>query len=301
MTTPIEHPIEHRVAGREGAAPLVAALAGWEPFGGHVTQLHAGDVGWFLRLPDDQVEGPLHGWWRGDRLVAVALVDGVIARPRLSPDSVGDRELCESVAEVVAAMPGAEVWTDAQPGSVLRTLLVARGWELDRDVWVALHVSFSGGWDELAPAVLREAAAVEGVAPTVTDADVDDRVSVQQVAFRHTTFGSEAWRRMAAGPGFDPALDLLARDPGGAAVAAATAWSAGRDKCGILEPVGTHQEHRDQGHDRRVVLAAMDALQRAGASGMSVSTPGRNQPGIALFRSCGMRPVESLQALTRET
>ncbi len=296
MTTPIER----RSVGREGATPLVAALAAWEPFGGHVAGLHAGDVGWHLRLPDDHVEGRLHGWWRDDRLVAVALVDGVIARPRLAPDCLGDREVCEAVAGLVDAMPGDEAWTDAAPGSLLRTLLVARGWDLDRDVWVSLHLSFSAGWDELAPGVLRAAAAVEGVAPTASDQDVHDRVSVQPLAFTHSTPAVDGWHRMAAGTGFDPALDLLARDSDGRPVAAATAWSSGRDKCGILEPVGTHREHRDHGHGRRVVLAAIDALHRAGASGVALSTPGRNQPGIAMFRSCGLRPVESLQALTRE-
>jgi len=293
--------ITRRTFGRADCAELVAALSTWQPFGGHVTGLHPGDIGWHLRLPDEQIDGTLHGWWRGDRLVAVALIEGVIARPQIAPGCGTDREVCEAVATVVAGMPGDEVWTDAEPGSLLRTLLVARGWELDRDVWVALHLPFTAGWDELAPAVLREAAAVEGVAPTATDADVHDRVAVQQVAFRQSTFAVEAWHRMAAGPGFDPSLDLLARDDDGVPVAAATAWAAGRDRCGILEPVGTHHEHRGRGHGRRVVLAAINALHRTGASGVAVATPGRNQPGIALYRSCGLRPVESLQALTRET
>lgn len=84
-------------------------------------------------------------------------------------------------------MPGDETWTDAQPGSLLRTLLVARGWALDRDVWVALHAPFTAGWDELAPAMLREAAAVRGVAPTASRTDVDERASVQQAVFTHPT------------------------------------------------------------------------------------------------------------------
>ena len=68
---------------------------------------------------------------------------------------------------------------------------------------------------------------------------------------------------------------------------------------GILEPVATHREHRRAGHGRRVVHAAFDALAAVGASGVAVCTPGTNAGAIGLYVAAGMRPIETLQDLTR--
>jgi len=97
----------------------------------------------------------------------------------------------------------------------------------------------------------------------------------------------------------DPALDLLARDADGQPVAAATAWAAGPGRCGILEPMGTHRAARGRGHGRGVVLAALAALARAGASGVTVHTPASNSGAVATYVSCGLRPLQSTEALVR--
>ena len=208
-------------------------------------------------------------------------------RPRIAPAYVDDLEVCGTVAEAIDAIPHDEAWSDAQPGSVLRTLLVARGWTLDPDLWTALHLDLR----------TAEPFAVAGVTPT--GEDVAARVDVQFHGFDRSTFTEDAWHRMAAGPGFDPALDLVAWDLDGVPVAGATAWSAGAGRCGILEPVATHREHRRAGHGRRVVHAAFNALAAAGASGVAVCTPGTNDSALGLYTAAGMRPVETLQALTR--
>ena len=82
-------------------------------------------------------------------------------------------------------------------------------------------------------------------------------------------------------------------------MSAATAWSAGPGTCAILEPVGTHADHRGGGHGRRVVLAALGALARAGASGVTVHTPASNRTAVAAYESCGLRPLQSTEALVR--
>ncbi len=291
------------MVGREGVAPLITALEEWAAPGGHVTGLHAGDVGWHLRLPDEVLRrrpgDGIVGWWREGQVVAVALMEGDVARPEVAPDCVDDLAVCQAVADAVEEIPDAEVWTDAQPGSLVRTLLAAHGWRLDADRWLALHLAIAPPVDELAPAVLREAAAVPGVTATLTEADVEARVAVQRAAFAHSTFTLDAWHRMAAGPGFRQDLDLLARDGDGTPVAAATGWLAGPGRCGLLEPVGTRREHRHHGYGRRIVLAAIHALATAGASGVGVCTPGRNDAAVAMYESCGLRPVETVQAMVR--
>ena len=277
----------HQVGYDRNVDELVSAMAAWEPAGGHVAGLHVGDVGWHQRLPAEEYDDTVLGWWRDGRLVAAALIEGPAARPRIAPGSLDDPEVCGALADVLDALPAAEVWSDAQPGSLLRTLLVARGWQLDPDLWVALHVDLTR----------VQVPTVAGV--DETGHDIDDRVTVQRNGFEGSTFTAEAWQRMASGPAFDPALDLVARDEDGTPVAGATAWSAGPGRCGVLEPVATHRDHRGRGHGRRIVRAALARLQRAGASGAGVCTPGTNTAANGLYASAGMRPVETLQALTR--
>jgi ribosomal protein S18 acetylase RimI-like enzyme len=279
--------IEQREHGRDDVAELIGALAAWEAPGGHAPVLHVGDVGWHLRGDDDALMGTIRSWWRDGRLVAAALVEGPTARPRIAPGCLHDVEVCRALAEAIDETPHDEAWSDAQPGSLLRTLLVGRGWTLDPDVWTALHRD------------LRAYEPSGEVCVTPTGDDVEARVDVQFHGFDNSTFTTQAWHRMAAGPGFDPSLDLVAWDHDGVPVAGATAWSAGPGRCGILEPVATHREHRRAGHGRRVVLAAFDALASAGASGVSVCTPGTNAAALALYTNAGMRPVETIQALTR--
>jgi ribosomal protein S18 acetylase RimI-like enzyme len=104
---------------------------------------------------------------------------------------------------------------------------------------------------------------------------------------------------MAAGPTYDARLDWLRRDADGAPAAGATAWSAGPGKCGILEPVGTHPNHRGLGHGVAVSKAAIAALARAGASGVTVHTPADNLGAVRTYEACGLRPVEHSYSLVR--
>jgi GNAT superfamily N-acetyltransferase len=279
--------IEQREYDRDGVGELLDAMAQWERPAGHVNSLHVGDIGWHLRMDDEQLGGTIHGWWRGGELVAAALIEGAVSRARIAPVYVDDVDVCGPVAEVLDAIPHEEAWAATQPGSVLRTLLVGRGWTLDPDMWTALHVDLRD----------HEPFQVDGVEPTGDD--VAARVNVQFNGFERSTFTEAAWHRMAAGPGYDPALDLVARDDDGVPVAGATAWSAGANRCGILEPVATHREHRRAGHGRRVVQAAINALAAAGASGAAVETPGTNEGALGLYTAAGMRKVETLQDVVR--
>ena len=280
--------IEHRSHVRAELADVVAGVASWESREGYAgDSLHAGDLGWFLRLPDDVVDGAVHTWWDAGHLAAVALVEGPVARPRIAPGRLDDARLAAEVADTIERLLAGEAWTDAQNGTAYRALLLARGWRPDPDPWVVLHVDLDG----------RDLPEPSGVEPT--GAAVDDRVTVQRNGFENSTFTAEAWHRMAAGPGFSADLDIVARDVDGTPVAVATAWSAGPGRCGLLEPVATHRDHRGGGHGRRVVQAAVRALAASGASGARVATPQSNAAAGRLYESAGLRPVEVIQALTR--
>jgi GNAT superfamily N-acetyltransferase len=270
---------------------LVTSLRAWESPGGYPLGLHVGDVGWHARLGDEKLGGSVRVLERDGDVVAAGLFEPGLARPRLAPGCETDPDVCAALADEIETDPGEQVWSDAAPGSLLRTALSARGWTLDPEPWVVLYRPLSASDADLGDPQVR---------PVQESHDVADRVAVQRAAFEGSTFTVEAWHRMSATAAYDPALDLLARDSDGTPVAAATAWSAGPGRSAILEPVGSHPEHRGGGHGRRVVLAALGALARAGASGVTVHTPADNRVAVAAYESCGLRRLHSTEAMVRD-
>lgn len=277
---------------RTDAALVVDCLRSWQPEGCYAAVLHAGDVGWQLRLDDDVVESSLILVRDGADPVAVAIVDGPsLLRPAIRPDRVYDLGIAEVLAEIADAAPRTdEAWCEAPSGSALRSLLSARGWRLDPDPWAVLYKPLSAVDGEYADPL---------TGPLRHDKDIADRVEVQRSAFTGSTFTVPRWRQMASGPGYDPSLDLLRRDAAKVPVAAATGWSAGTGKSGILEPVGVQRDVAGRGHGKAVSMAVIAALARAGASGVTVHTPMSNPAAIRTYEGCGLRQVETTQAMYR--
>jgi ribosomal protein S18 acetylase RimI-like enzyme len=172
----------------------------------------------------------------------------------------------------------------------LRTVLSSRGWTVDTDAWTVLYRPLSAA----------DAADDDPLSrPLADDGDIADRVEVQRSAFEGSTFTVQRWHQMAAGPRYDTALDLLRRADDGTPVAAATGWSAGTGRCGILEPVAAHPDSAGHGHGRAVSRAVIAALARAGASGVAVHTPMSNTGAVRAYEACGLRQVELTTDLVR--
>jgi GNAT superfamily N-acetyltransferase len=275
---------DHRVHSRDDAAALINALAGWDAAGTYVSGLHAGDVGWFLRLPDERAAGRVHGWWSDGGLVAAVVVEDVVARPRIAPHLVHDAELATAVADLLDALPGEDLWSDAAHGSQLRQVLALRGWKLDPDPWIALYAAPSAG--EAAP----------GVASAGTDPEA--RVAVQRSGFAGSTFDRASWDRLAALPAYDPELDLVLGNAEGIPVAAGTAWLAGSGTA-IIEPLAVHPDHRRLGYATMLTRDLVARCCERGASGVSVCTPADNIGAVAAYRAAAFRPVETIQAMVR--
>lgn len=268
----------------------VVALAAWTPptWGG---QLHPGDIGWELRLEDAHVDSSFLVVREAAAVVAVALVDGPeTLRLAVDPTRAHDLALAEYLADAAedVVAPG-EAYVDGLPLAAWRAVLADRGWDADTDQWVAMHRSLAAGRNRLPP----------GVAPVSGDRDVADRVAVQRAAFGGSTFTAARWALMAAGPPYDAALDLLARDADGRPVAAGTAWSAGPGRCGVLEPVGTHRDHQQQGHGRRLLEGLCTQLAAAGASSVAVATPASNVGAVRAYAAAGFRVLGTLTAVRR--
>lgn len=247
---------------RADAAPLISALRLWEHECG--TMLHAGDVGWFLRLPDRQIEGGLLSWQTcSGEVAAVGLVDDDTLRLGFSAELAG-----------------------TEAGKALGALLEADGW-VAVDPWPVYYRPSDHGQGPDDPEVR----------PVAGDDDVEGRVAVQRAAFQGSTSTVESWQRVAASPAYDASYDLLARDRKGRVVAAATGWLSRPAACALLEPVGVVPECRGRGYGRRIVLAACRALAIAGASGVRVLPDDSNAAVVTFYRSCGFRPVEHARTL----
>jgi GNAT superfamily N-acetyltransferase len=249
----------HRLTPAE-TGPTLRALCGWMPVDAPSGGVHPGDVGWYLRFDDATVL-----LWTDDAApVAAGFLDGPVLRVTAAPG-----------ADLGALAADAEELLE--PGNDRCDGLPVRGWELDQEeCWLVLS------WTPQP---------VSSRAEPVGDAGAADRVLVQRSAFAKSTFTVERWRTMKRSPARGLAVETLVRTPAGEPAAAATGWFAGAGRCGLLEPVGTHPDHRGHGYGRDAVLGACAALARLGASAVAVATPSTNDAAVALYRSAGFTVV----------
>ena len=233
------------------SGPALTALESWTPAGVPGGGVHPGDIGWHLRFD----EATVLLWTDGDKPVAVGFSDGEVLRVTVAPGADLGAGLSED------AVDGFPV-----PGRVPHPT----------EAW--LHMSWSPR-----PVTTR--------ARPVGEADVADRVLVQRSAFPNSTFTADKWHTMKRSPAGAAALDFLVRTPSGEPAAAAIGWFAGPGRCGLLEPVGTHADHRGHGYGRDAVLGACAALVELGASAVAVVPRAENAAGVAAYRSAGFSVV----------
>jgi ribosomal protein S18 acetylase RimI-like enzyme len=84
-------------------------------------------------------------------------------------------------------------------------------------------------------------------------------------------------------------------------VAAATVWSAGPGRPGLLEPVGVHRDHRGHGYGTAITVAAAAALRDMGSSSAIVCTRSANLGAVATYRSAGFRQFPDVPDLHRSS
>ncbi|HTT72714.1 MAG TPA: GNAT family N-acetyltransferase [Thermoplasmata archaeon] len=285
-------PVEMDAPGIEGLFGVIRALREW-PRDGAPMQLHPGDLGWFGRFGAADTAAAVRTWSRSGAILAVGLKDhpGTV-RLAIAPDAVRDEELADRLLDdltrpergvVGAGRASVEARTDAR----IRGRLLEAGW-YPADPWVPLVRDLAR---PVEPVGLR----VERVGPSW----VGERVAVQRAAFDGSTFTVARWRAMAAGPAYADARCLVAFEPPETAVAAATVWSAGPGRPGLLEPLGVHRDHRGHGYGTAIARAAAAALREMGASSAVVGTPASNTRAVATYRAAGFAPGASVRDLER--
>ncbi|MDE3007517.1 MAG: GNAT family N-acetyltransferase [Acidobacteriota bacterium] len=259
---------------------VLDTLRAWHD-GASPAQVHPGDVGWFWRFGAATTAASLRTWSRGDTVLALALLDGPdVARLAVAPGASSDEALAEQLFEDLSrpdrgVFPSGEVSVEARFGGALPALLRANEWT-EGESWTPLR-------HDLSTARTHDTLRVE----VVDTSRVRDRVAVQRAAFARSTFDEDCWRAMAEGPAYLDARCLVGYDLEGQAVAAATVWSAGPQRPGLLEPVGVHRDHQGRGYGTAITSAAVHTLREMGASSALVCTRSANVGAVATYQSAG--------------
>ena len=278
--------------GVDGLSEVVRALREWR-CDGAPAQLHPGDLGWYWRFGADATATAVRTWSRDGRMLAVGLLDGPrLVRLAIAPDAQHDEELAHQMVADVAepergVLPQGSVSIEARCGALFRGLLLDDGWEAD-EPWTPLSRDLTERVQDCGVRIAvigREQAQV--------------RAAVQRAAFDGSTFTDERWHAMAAGLPYADAQCLVAYDDQATAVAAATVWSAGPGKPGLLEPMGVHREHRGHGYGTAITLAAAATLRELGSSSASVCTPSSNVAAVATYKSAGFQQLPEVRDLRR--
>ncbi|MEV5964293.1 GNAT family N-acetyltransferase [Kribbella sp. NPDC051952] len=267
---------------------VVGALREWQDDAGPV-QLHPGDLGWFWRFGAEKTAAATRTWSRDGEIVAVGLLDEPdLLRVAIAPAAQRDQELAQRLADDVGGvLIEGKVYVEAPMGSLVQELLFTAGWEVDQP-WVPLKRDLS------------EPVPDPGVRVDVIGAEeAHERVTVQRESFDGSTFTNARWHAMADGLPYADARCLVVRNKLGESVAAATVWSAGAGKPGLIEPMGVHRMHRGRGYGTSMVLAAARTLQELGASSVYVCTPGFNVGAIATYEAAGLTRLPETRDLIR--
>lgn len=276
----------------DGLSEVVHALREWQHDGAPM-QLRPGDLGWYWRFGAEATAAAVRTWRRDGTLVAVGLLDGSdLLRLAIAPDAEHDGDLArQMVADVTqperGVLPQGNVSVEARLGAVFQGLLYEEGWHAG-EPWTPLS-------RDLTEPVVDCGVRIEAIGPERAPV----RVAVQRAAFDNSTFTAERWQQMAAGSPYADARCLVAYDEHGTAVEAATMWSAGRGKPGLLEPLGVHREHRGLGYGTAITVAAAGALRELGSSSATVWTQSANVGAVATYRSAGFQQLPDVPDLHR--
>jgi GNAT superfamily N-acetyltransferase len=101
---------------------------------------------------------------------------------------------------------------------------------------------------------------------TVGPADLERRVEVHRAAFAPSRVVPESYARLQREWPYRLDLDHVVEAPDGSFAAFCLAWLDEENRAGLLEPVGTHPDHRRRGLATAVCLGALRALRAEGAT-----------------------------------
>lgn len=274
------------------------AVASWQQDGTPI-QLHPGDLGWNGSFGAQSLADEMRVWRRGGRVLAAGMVtdDTGLIRMAIAPSINDDEEFAAQLLTHLSdpdrgVLPAGRGLVEARFGAAFRDVLRRNGW-VDDEPWTPLCRDLT---DPVEDCGLR----IETIdTHHVRHEIVRDRVAVQRASFPSSTFTLKRWQAMAASPAYRRARCIVVYDDERHAVAATTVWSAGKNRPGLIEPLGAHRDHRGHGHGRAITIAAAAELQKMGASSVAVCTPSSNVGGVAAYVAAGFDKLADVADLRR--
>ena len=100
----------------------------------------------------------------------------------------------------------------------------------------------------------------------------------------------DLYRRYMQAPGYAAEREYVVVAPDDTFAAFTVTWHDNLNRIGLLEPVGTHPDHRRRGLGKAVVLHAMHHMKAAGMTHATVANSGSNEASRALYAACGFTP-----------
>jgi ribosomal protein S18 acetylase RimI-like enzyme len=166
------------------------------------------------------------------------------------------------------------------------------------------------GWehDGEPPWVVNLAALVDLVDPAIpegyllrTASGLEEAAALAKV--HAASFGSswtpETYRKVMESPGYAAERELIVEADDGSLAAFTVTWYDAVNQTGLLEPVGTHQDHRRRGLGKALVMFAMNKMAAEGMKYATVVNAGTNEAARQLYRACGFKPWQFIDGFVK--
>jgi len=114
-----------------------------------------------------------------------------------------------------------------------------------------------------------------------------------------TAWTPESYRTLMQTPGYAREREYVVEAADGALAAFTETWRDPLNRTGLLEPVGTHPDHRRRGLAKALVLYALHAMASEGMETAEAANSGANDASRDLYRACGFEPWQLLDGYVK--
>jgi ribosomal protein S18 acetylase RimI-like enzyme len=247
---------------------------------GALAPIHAGDVAWWMyQRPNRLSEASVRLWLEDGACLAFAWnwlrnshVDCLV-----HPDHT------ELLADVLDAVGDASVYAQESDEAKVAGLRERGFAPTEGEIYNHMIRSLE---DDLPEPRMPEGYRIRTVEPD----DLERRVEVHRAAFAPSRVVPESYARLQQEWPYRRDLDHVVEAPDGTFAAFCLAWLDEENGAGLLEPVGTHPDHRRRGLASAATSAALRSLRAAGARTVVINSVDPS-PAETVYEGIGFRTV----------